>query len=283
MISKHQLHPDARSIYVEGRFDRYFVTRVLAIRGTGTDVPIHAASTLSVNRQDISESHLLPGAKGKLIYLARRAHEHDMCSQILCVVDRDADLDGMTLPESGLIATEFSCCEMYAMSHRALTSYLAALGIRAVDAPALLGAVQQVSSLTYLLRKANFDHQLGCAQQDLSRYLTFRDSGIIFDSDRFILNMATSAPNARASQDVLREAVARASELPADFRAYANGHDCLAILRSLSTVQTTLQRSVVRTEQFVESVLVASIEEADILSTQMYSQIGSWVDTPTST
>ncbi|MFJ3944438.1 hypothetical protein [Streptomyces griseoaurantiacus] len=291
LITLYEVEPEVRDVFVEGRSDRNFLREYLS---DGSEVTLCAVYDIS-DRVEIPDSELLNagllvGKRGRVIWLAqelaRRIPGH---SSALLVADKDfASLGADPKDEiHGLLYTDFSSMEAYALNNRTLSKLLrVAIGAPDYVTPAsLISAIKPALLCLFVLRLCLRESgtQAVIPAKILSKWdLDDNSEAKIKEVFRLSLDKVPRGErNGKTPDSLLAEYLSYREKVVGEFRDYINGHDVsLAIVRFLKSecahVFNSDARRPLQSPVVLELVMMSCIENGHLDDAPMFQTLRRW-------
>ncbi|MDZ8027532.1 MAG: hypothetical protein RMX97_22950 [Nostoc sp. DedQUE11] len=236
LVTRYELEPDLRDIYVEGRTDKLLIEWFLDQKQY-QNFAVYEIDTVEIPTEFLFKLGLKDNIRSRVIALA--LYMYDKFSEtslyITCIADKDFDwLFGKEYECDFLLFSDYSCLEMYLFNEVILDKYLR-LGLRLSQPKAreVLNQISRVLEDLFLIRATNEALELnmtwlkefgGCCKLDN------RDNQIYFDRKNFITKYFNSNSNrSQESKFITKLEELRAKEL-IDIRYKIHGHDFTELL-----------------------------------------------------
>lgn len=233
LITRYDLEPQIRDVYVEGVRDRDIVAWFLRRAGR-TDAKVFEVDFIDVPAALLVEYGFSSGNKQRVLVLAKeleRALTEEM-AQATCIVDGDSDrLLGIDRVSGITYVTDFSCMEMYLFDENHLGKFLElAVGAQGLDVRELLNEYSGVLKTLFMVRTAALSLGIPLHLVDFTR-CCLKSAGILtFDLKEFVQRSLDASRLRQREEDVLREIERLKGRAEGDARLYINGEDFLNLL-----------------------------------------------------
>lgn len=126
LICLHELEGAVKDVFVEGDYDRAFVSRFLGDVGSA-DVAVRTIDCIEIDDARLRSQGRDVGNRERVILLAEQAEQCAMpAGKILCIADRDFDnWIGPPPVFRDLVLTDYSCMDAYAWNCAVVRRFLA--------------------------------------------------------------------------------------------------------------------------------------------------------------
>ncbi len=235
LITKYELEPELRDIFVEGRTDKAFFEYFLQGEGI-QNVVVYEIDTIDIPTQSLFDVGLKDGNRGRVITLAlsmeNRLPENSL--NITCIADKDFDwLFQKQYQCNLLLFTDYSCLEMYLFDEEIVSKFLL-LNLRLSQPPAqeLLNLLAGVLEKLFLIRATNEALQLemdwlddfgGCCEIS-------SNGGIDFDSGSFIEKFLNKNSKMKQKSEFMAKLTELRQKKLSEIRYKIHGHDFTELL-----------------------------------------------------
>jgi hypothetical protein len=234
LVTRYELEPELRDIYVEGKIDKLFLEWFFKNRGQ-QEVTIYEIDTVDISAQRLFEFGLSDSNRSRVIALALDIQDKlaEIPLYITCIADKDFDwLFGKEYQCDLLLFTDYSCLEMYLFNEVILDKFLLlSLAISQPTAKEVLKQLPKVLEELFLIRATNEALQLNMSWlKDFGNCCKLQSNNIHFDSTEFItkyLNKNEKMPKKLEFMAKLQEL--RAKEI-SEIRYKIRGHDFTELL-----------------------------------------------------
>lgn len=126
LVTRYELEPELRDIYVEGKTDKLFFEWFLEKKLIQNFV-VYEIDTVDIPAQRIFELGLIDNKRSRVIALAldMQVKLQSMTPNLTCIADKDFDaLFGIEYQCDLLLFTDYSCLEMYLLNEGAIDKFL---------------------------------------------------------------------------------------------------------------------------------------------------------------
>jgi hypothetical protein len=274
LITRYELEPNLRDIYVEGDRDKFLLQWFF--RSIGLDRPVVYAINVAVDIPPRLLRRYGGGNRGRVITLCADLEAGLAASarNVFGLVDKDySELLG-TLPLCRyLLLTDYSCMECYALSDRALEKFCHLyLGVRIPN-----DCFQELFSVLvelFLLRAAKIALGPAAWVNNFKGLCSIEDQEIKFNRDAFLERLVNASAGALDLETLNAKISELRSRLSADYRQQINGHDLVQILSWYAhRIGVPLA---IYNEAPLHRGLVTSVEIGELLQTRLFQTIRTW-------
>ncbi|WML82555.1 hypothetical protein [Streptomyces sp. VNUA74] len=291
LVTLYEVEPDVRDIFVEGRSDRNFLSEYLSDEVGATLCSVYDVSDrVEVPDGELLKAGLLVGKRGRIIWLAQElAQRIPGHESALLVADKDfASLGADPKDEiHGLLYTDFSSMEAYALNDRTLSKFLrVAIGAPDYVTPtSLISAIKPALICLFVIRLCLRDSgtQAVIPAKVLSKWdLDDNSEAKVREVFRLSLDkVPRDERNGKTPDFLLAEYVACRDKVVGEFRDYINGHDVsVAIVRFLKSecahVFNADARRPLQTPEVLELVMMSCIEKGHLEAAPMFQALRRW-------
>lgn len=268
----YEFEPELRDLYVEGPTDANFFRWFLETCGV-YEVTVYSIDVLDVPEDIVRKHSLSPGsAKGRLIALSCELASTAASDCVLCIADRDFDLNGSIRTNVCLRWTDGNTLELYALRPTVFRKFLlVALGGITLSPEDLFNQCITVLERVYSMRIANEVLGWKMSWVPFKRYVKVSGASIEYRESNFI--RAYLQKNVRWGD---RECfIAKVDEIVAsldrDPMRRIRGHD-------LSELLYIVVNSLRREKKFgnaatLESCLLAVVESDELRTFSLFKEI----------
>ncbi len=263
LITRYELEPQLRDIYVEGDRDRFFLNWFLVRSGCRQAVVYPIETSVYIPPVLLARNRV-SGNRGRVIVLCLElaAKLSRNSNNVLGLVDKDySQILGESVESHLLLWTDFSCLESYALSDRALQKFCSIyLGV--------VISVDRFSEMFVILRDVFLLRcaKLACARSAawldaFTRLCSIRDGRVYFDRAQFVDRLLNASAGAIDRGSLEAKVAELRGLLSGGFRQELNGHDLIQMFswyahqigvdRSIYS-KTPLQRALLTCVEFEE-------------------------------
>ncbi|MFI0513100.1 hypothetical protein ACH3Y9_23800 [Streptomyces sp. WSLK1-5] len=291
LITLYEIEPDVRDIFVEGRSDRNFLTDYLSDEDTARLCTVYDVSDrVEIPDGALLDAGLLVGKRGRIIWLAQElARQIPGHSSAFLVADKDfASLGADSIEEiHGLLYTDFSSIEAYALNERTLSKLLrVALGAPDYVTPAsLISAIKPALISLFVLRLCLRESGTPAVVpvKTLSKWdLDDNSEEKVKEVFRLALDKVPRGErNGKTPDLLLAEYVSYRDKVTGEFRDYINGHDIgVMIARFLKTecahVFNSDARRPLQSPEVLELVMMSCVEKRHLEDAPFFQTLRRW-------
>lgn len=235
LITRYEMHPTFRDVYVEGSTDSALVRWFLHEAGQ-KNVKVYDISTVDIPSSLLEKLSLGNGERTRVITLARELETklpEDTC-QVTCIIDADFDriLDRQNQCKL-LFLTDYTCMEMYLFNSRLARKWLqleAGVDMESLSADALLDHLANILRELFLVRLANEALELHLDWVDFTGCCRVRGAKIHFCREDF-LHRILNKNCAHGRRGMLTATIEEMrGKLSDDYRQNIHGHDFTCLL-----------------------------------------------------
>ena len=268
----YKFEPKLRDLYVEGSSDANFFRWYLNSCGVN-EVTVYTVDVLDIPK-DIVRNHSLPtgSAKGRLIALSCELAKTPAADCIMCIADRDFDVNGTRRTNPCLRWTDGNSLELYALRSTVFRKFLlVALGGVTFSPEDLFNQCITVLERVYSMRIANEVLGWKMSWVPFKRYVKVNGASIEYRESNFI--RAYLQKNGRwGDQECF---IAKVDEIVAsldrDPMRRIRGHDLSELLY---IVVNSLRREIkFGNAATLESCLLAVVESDELRTFSLFKEI----------
>lgn len=270
LVARYELEPESRDIYVEGEYDRHFINWILEENGLN-QASVYTISTVEVSDGNVLASGLEANNKGRTIELAKALNQRlgAASNQFTYIVDQDFDLilqRRHSIP--GLLATDYSCMEMYLFNERIMGKYISLVlnGFPYSPAQTLCILAQPLQEL-FLIRLVNYTLNYGLKAMPFNKCCKIEYDRIRFDRNEFVKRYLHKGNKYNDCDRFNKTAQQLRKLFCPDCRFQINGHDFIELFAWL--IKALKERVAVDSE-FVGRSLTACIEKEIVTREQLF-------------
>ncbi len=276
LVTRYELEPALRDVYVEGYRDQHFLRWFFHYVGKPSVVVYPILDAVDV--RELLQENGEGGNRARVIELCGKlsAALSPNTQSVRGVIDKDySELLGLTYDCQLLKVTEFSCLECYCLDDRTLRKFSNVYLGREVEA-ACYGAIFSVLRRLFLLRAAKISLGKTHWIEGFTKLCSIEAGELVFDFDEYVRRLAT-ASEGRMSEAALR---ARFQELKdrtaeVDFRQLINAHDLVSLLSWYSRRCLHVEARI-SNEWSIQRGLLTSVEGATLERTALFSALNDW-------
>lgn len=237
LYAKYDLHPQLMDLYVEGEFDRDFLSNFFAVRGLSTVVSIMTISTVEVPREALVSNSLPTGSNKHLLIALALLFQQRLAKQPLnvsCIVDADQDrLLQKTTTSKHLLYTDYNCMEMYCLNQVALSKFLIlTCNLSSEQLTNFSPLAMTVLPTKFCVRALNEELSLGAVTPDFTKGLADRRAFTHFEPQLYVDAFIARNELYRRAGEVKASFERLSANLPSDLRHKSHGHDFVELLFS---------------------------------------------------
>ncbi|WP_248739522.1 DUF4435 domain-containing protein [Pseudomonas sp. MWU12-2029] len=265
IVTRYELEPEIRDVYVEGVFDREILTQCLRKRGDKVKV-VYEIDSVDVSGELLDKYGLTSGNKQRVIAFAKELSGRGVENSYHCLVDRDLDHWFNPLESiSGLMWTKYNSIELYFLTEDILHSILVATAKSKIsDWSVFFSSFIDVLAELYAMRLADRELDLNLSWVDLDKDLGCAGSKLSLDS----LGLVDRLINKNSVFDkkvAFVEATALwVGKLEGDPRLHIRGHDFVKMVAWV--IKSLKGLKIFSSDEAVERMLVLVSGHVDDLS-----------------
>lgn len=158
LVTRYELEPELRDIYVEGKTDKLFFEWFLEKKLIQNFV-VYEIDTVDIPAQRIFELGLIDNNRSRVIALAldMQVKLQSMTPNLTCIADKDFDtLLGIEYQCDLLLFTDYSCLEMYLLNEGEIDKFLRlTLRLSEPTAKEVIPELTKVLEELFLIRAVN--------------------------------------------------------------------------------------------------------------------------------
>ncbi|AVH72444.1 hypothetical protein [Nostoc sp. 'Lobaria pulmonaria (5183) cyanobiont'] len=236
LVTRYELEPDLRDIYVEGKTDKLLIEWFLDQK-KNQGFAVYEIDTVEIPAQLLFEQGLKDNNRSRVITLALYINDKlsETSLHITCVADKDFDwLFCKEYQCDLLLFTDYSCLEMYLFNEAVLDKCLRlGLGLSQPKAREVLNQLSRVLEDLFLIRDTN--EALNLNMRWLDKFgdcckLNKKDYQVQFELKTFITKYLNSNSNrSQESRFITKLEELRAKKL-IEIRYKIHGHDFTELL-----------------------------------------------------
>lgn len=235
LVTKYELHPDLFDVYVEGAFDRDFVSTYLSAVGLGSDASVYSIEGVEVPSELLVSLGLPLGSnKYRVIGLSAFLHEQleGRATRLMCLVDADLDrILAKLCTHHHLRYTDYCCMEMYALNLKTLKHFVhLTCALAESDATAFLRIASTILPVQFAVRVTIDALDLGVTSPPFTSGLVDKRDLGTFSAEKYFGAFVLTAHLTRRSQEVRALFDDIRPLVDKDLRQSANGHDFISLL-----------------------------------------------------
>jgi hypothetical protein len=243
LVTRYELEPSLREVYVEGSFDASFLSWFLHL-GNATDVTVYAIGTVEIPPAILEKYGFTSGEKQRVIALAKEIIAAlGNIKQATFVVDSDLDIFfNVVIAETIVLVTDYPSLEVYLFQRELLQQWLTVTArLSSGTASQIIDSLSPPLTELFLAR---------CAGSSLGWQMTWisLDAGVIklkrgyqFDIAQFIDRLLQANGRMRQRTRFLAEIEALRTRLRSDPRHAMYGRDLIELL-TIALRRTSAQR-----------------------------------------
>ena len=229
LLTRYELEPSLKDIYVEGIEDKIIIDEVLR-KNDITDVSVFDISSIDID----NDEKIKNGNKGRVIELASILSEKLENMNITCIIDNDFDiLTGNQYTSPILLTTDFSCMEMYffdkqiieQISRSCAKNKLTETIVNKFITPALIDL--------FKIRFINYDLCWNLKCLNFEKNIRYKNGEFNFDRDEYIKRYLNKNRKVRELSFYCKKINTIKIDSKHDKRSYIHGHDFITLLRSV--------------------------------------------------
>lgn len=232
LVTRYQLEPSLRDVYVEGPFDASFIAWFLESGGI-SDVAVYAITTVDVPAGVLDKHGLTLGEKQRLIAFAREiVAVLDDSGQVTCIVDADLDyVFERVLAEHIVLLTDYPSIEAYLFQRELLAQWLSVTArLNRSKVSEVIDSLPTLLSRLFLARCASLSLGWRMTWISVDAGVNKTKHGYVFDSQQFIDRLLQRNGRTTQRADFLTEVEALRGRLRRDPRHAMHGHDFVDLL-----------------------------------------------------
>lgn len=231
VITRYQLEPTLKDIYVEGIFDKELLTYCFK-KNDCNDRIVYEIDTVEISHEILISYGLSTGNKQRTIALAKEINKLTNDPQVIFLIDKDLDewLDSMEEVHR-LVRTKYSSLELYFFDDILLQDILLEIAKTKIqDWEEYKSTLILFLQSFFAIRLTNEELALGMELIPIGKYLSLQGSKINFEIDRYNENLLNKNSKA-AYKDIFEECRSGwMRKLTGDPRHYMHGHDFTQML-----------------------------------------------------
>lgn len=230
ILSRYELEPSLRDLYVEGVFDKDVITSALERNPEGW--AIYEIETVDVPAEILIKNGQTLGNKQRVIALARELSKINQECAYFCLVDRDLDHWFNSLENTKrLLWSQFCSLELHYFSSEVISHILlTTCKARIIDFDVFLNSITKSLTLLYAFRIS--DRQLALSL----RWIPFEDclirngDSVLFSCEKYIDRVLQANKKFERKHDFVKAAQEFVSQASGDCRERIHGHDFVKII-----------------------------------------------------
>lgn len=233
LVTRYQLEPELRDIYVEGKTDKILLEWFLEQRGI-KNFAVYEIDTVEIPTQKLFELGLNDSNRSRVIALALEIQrQFTELPHFTCIADKDFDwLFENDYTCQHLLFTDYTSLEIYLLNEFILDKFLRlSLRLTELDAKRIINTLSEMLKEIFVIRATNEALQLNMRWlEDFGGCCQVKKNQVIFDSETFIQKYLNK--NSRMSEKSLF--ITTLEELRTkklkDIRYQIHGHDFIELL-----------------------------------------------------
>jgi glycerol-3-phosphate responsive antiterminator len=232
LVTRYQLEPELRDIYVEGKTDKILLEWFLKQKGV-ENFAVYEIDTVEISTQKLFEYGLNDSNRSRAIALALEIQNQAELPHFTCIADKDFDwLFGKNYTCNSLLFSDYTSLEMYLFNEFILDKFFRlSLRLTKLEAKTVLNKLSQILEEVFLIRATNEALLLNMEWlQDFGGCCQIHKNEIRFDSGIFIQKYLNK--NSKMSEKLLF--ITKLEELRTkklkDRRYQIHGHDFIELL-----------------------------------------------------
>ncbi len=235
LVTRYELEPTLRDIYVEGSRDYHLLSWLFARAGLRNTTVYMIEHTAEIP-QSLLQGSPFGGHKARVVALSKELEAAlPNANNVRGFVDRDfinilAQQQGFRI----LVVTDFACAEGYALSESSLEKFCALYLGKSIDSDLMNSLFDTVSEI-FLVRAAKLmvAPTAPCfAGFDTSCRLS--GTTVVFDRQEYLEKLLSKAAGAIDGSKLESKVEELRVNRPSDFRHSVHGHDAVAMLSWLA-------------------------------------------------
>lgn len=268
-----KLEPRLRNAFVEGAFDRRFLSFFFdEIR---CDVNVYEIDTIECDSTELQRLNLQNNARGRVIRLAYQLTEHcgdDFCNAV-CIIDADSELMSSSRRSYPcLLYTDTTSLESFLFNVDLLKKSLhTGIGItHCIDS--FFGMVVPILNRLFILRESNISLEWNMKWLCPTKCLHLDGDRFLFDEPEFISRYLGKNSRENNRADFLRQVDEHTKKF--NDQRFIRGHDAFDLLkfwlRKIGTKKSFCDHDVLLT------LVISATHAADLLEFPLFQQLHEW-------
>ncbi len=222
-------HPDQCDVYVEGPFDKAFITWFLREHGVNS-VAVYPIDSIEVPDGDLISAGVKTNNRERAIFLSQFLNRQHV-KRATCIADADFwHLKSNAKITGALMFTDYSCMEMYLFTERNVSKFLI-LCCQRDEWPVqeIIGSVASVLQELFLYRFANDELGWGMDWLDAQSCMKVHGWKIILNADEYVARFLRKNRRAGDEKTFRRKVQELRPVFRPDARYQMHGHDFISI------------------------------------------------------
>jgi hypothetical protein len=228
LITKYQLHPEIMDIFVEGEFDRDFLTQHFESIDKSVDVTILPIDCVNISGQSTNSN------KEAVISLATLIDKELNNSTLNSVFIVDADcerVNGAPRSSRHLHYTDFTCMEMYFLNSSTLRKFFRlTCNLDPNEEIIFSNVAEKILPCLFTARAVNESETLGISIPNFNAGLKTKGDFNSFDAQKYLISFLSLIGNSQKKTDATKSFQSITQKLPNDLRHKSHGHDFISLL-----------------------------------------------------
>jgi hypothetical protein len=275
LITKYQLHPEIMDIFVEGEFDRDFITQHFESFDKSVEVTILPIDCVNVSAASSNSN------KEAVITLATLIDKelNSLTLNSVFIVDADCErINGATRSNRYLHYTDFTCMEMYFCYSSTLRKFLRlTCNLDPNEEAVFLKIAEKILPCLFTARAVNELHTLGISIPNFSAGLKTKGDFNSFDPQKYLISFSSLIGNSEDRLKALNSFQLIAKRLPDDLRHKSHGHDFISLLFEYLWKRGSLKLASKGEDifRFGGRILGTALDKKELLETRLFQHLHS--------
>lgn len=239
LITKYELHPELMDIFVEGEFDRDFLSHYFESIGKNIDVTVLPIDFIKIRSNSGNSNKEAVIALASLIELELKGININS----IFIVDADCDrLNQRVRSSKYLHYTDFTCMEMYFYNSSTLKKFLTlTCNLGEPDREEFVRLAELILPCLFTVRTVNESLSLNISTPNFSTGLQSKGDLSTFSQRKYLANFLSLVSPVKDRKRVETEIQQVKGVLPDDLRHKAHGHDFILLLFEFLWKQRSLK------------------------------------------
>lgn len=228
LITKYEFHPEIMDVFVEGEFDRDFLTSYLESVNQLTGITILPIDQVNINSPSTNSN------KEAVITLANFIQNNltNTTTNSIFIVDADCErINGSIRSSKYLHYTDFTCMEMYFYNSPTLRKFLCfTCNPTSKEEAEFIKLAELILPCIFTARSVNDLLALEVSVPNFSAGLKTKGDFGTFDNQKYLTNFSSLITNINNKKKAIKSFQEILNKLPEDLRHKAHGHDFINLL-----------------------------------------------------
>jgi hypothetical protein len=277
LVTRYQLHPEMRDLYVEGESDkRFFCWFVLKL--PLKSVAVYDIQSVEMTAQQVTALSVSEGGnKGRVVALAMILEKTlpPECDSVRCLVDKDFHEFGFPLPNCRyLIYTDFACMECYMLAENPL-SKLCAVYLGRTFSPTEIESMMNVLKYVFFVRLSKQRLASTASWYDgFTTCCSAENGSLRLDETKYLAKVLNAAAGALKNADIEAD-LRRLQQIPLSDHLHAiHGHDAVNLIAWLAT-QKGVGKDIANTTP-LQRAMFGCLEVTDLVRMPLFKGLLEW-------